>query len=168
VQPDTYSMSFDGAVLRRGFWLYVWRIVGKGRTVLYVGRTGDSSSPHAASPFLRIGAHLDFRAKAKGNALAKRLRSAGLVAEECTFEMTAVGPLFQEQPSMAQHKPIRDKVAALEARLADHLKERGYNVLGDHGIRQDCVPDLWKRVKRAADGKFPRAPNNSLERTREE
>jgi len=150
-------MRFDGAVLRRGFWLYVWRIVAKGRTVLYVGRTGDSSSPHAGSPFLRIGAHLDFRPKAKGNALAKRLRSAGFVAENCTFEMTAVGPLFKEQGTMARHRPVRDGVAALESRLADHLRSRGYDVLGNHGVRRECEPELWKRIMRAANAKFPRA-----------
>ena len=28
-------MSFDGALLRRGFWLYVWRITEGSRSVLY-------------------------------------------------------------------------------------------------------------------------------------
>jgi hypothetical protein len=49
-----YAMSFDGALLGRGFWLYVWRITDDSRSALYVGRTGDSSSPHASSPFKRI------------------------------------------------------------------------------------------------------------------
>ncbi len=48
---NDYSMTFDGALLERGFWLYVWRIIEGTRTVLYVGRTGDSSSPNASSPF---------------------------------------------------------------------------------------------------------------------
>ena len=55
---NTYTTSFDGALLKRGFWLYVCRIAYGRRSVLYVGRTGDSSSPHASSPFTRIGQHL--------------------------------------------------------------------------------------------------------------
>lgn len=92
-----YSMSFDGHLLERGFWLYVWRIVSPQGVFLYVGRTGDSSSPHAGSPFSRIGQHLDFRPYAKGNALGRRLAAAGVRPAECLFEMLAVGPIFPEQ-----------------------------------------------------------------------
>jgi hypothetical protein len=127
-----HAMRFDGALLGRGFWLYVWRITDGERSVLYVGRTGDSSSPHAASPFARIGQHLDARPKAKGNALAKQLRRAGLPPERCTFEMVAVGPLFPEQEDMDLHVVVRDRVAAHERALADHLRVAGYDVLGSH------------------------------------
>ena len=44
--------------LERGFWLYVWVIDGAGDTLHYVGRTGDSSSSNAQSPFNRMGQHL--------------------------------------------------------------------------------------------------------------
>jgi len=57
---NTYEMSFDGHILQRGFWLYVWRIEFEGKQYYYVGRTGDSSSAHVSSPFNRIGQHLDF------------------------------------------------------------------------------------------------------------
>jgi predicted component of type VI protein secretion system len=127
-----YAMSFDGALLERGFWLYVWSITSVARNVLYVGRTGDSSSAHASSPFRRIGQHLDVRPNARGNALARQLKQAGLVPETCMFEMIAVGPLFREQPDMEKHKPARDQVAALERALAEHLRGAGYEVLGDH------------------------------------
>lgn len=41
----TFTVTLDGAMLRRGFWLYVWEITTpNGDKVLYVGRTGDSSS----------------------------------------------------------------------------------------------------------------------------
>ncbi len=53
----THYMKFDGALLERGFWLYVWEITGDSSHHVYVGRTGDSSSPHAQSPFKRIGQH---------------------------------------------------------------------------------------------------------------
>lgn len=154
-----YSMTFDGAVLQRGFWLYIWRITtDTNATVIYVGRTGDSSSPHAASPFQRIGAHLDARAKAKGNALARQLRKAGLQSHVCRYEMTAVGPLFPEQASMERHIPIRDKVAALETCLASYLESRGYTVIGDHGLARECDPAMWTRVRELVDSKFPDVP----------
>ena len=48
--PETFTVTLDGAMLRRGFWLYVWEITTpNGEKVLYVGRTGDSSSPNAQS-----------------------------------------------------------------------------------------------------------------------
>ena len=70
---EVYRMSFNGQVLKRGFWLYVWKISTPRGKCLYVGRTGDSSSPNAASPFNRIGQHLDLRKNAKGNTMTKRL-----------------------------------------------------------------------------------------------
>ena len=58
----TFTISLPGPLLQSGFWLYVWRIdVGDGREVLYVGRTGDSSSPNASPPYKRFGQHLSFQ-----------------------------------------------------------------------------------------------------------
>ena len=45
-------------MLERGFWLYVWRIASPIGEVLYVGRTGDSSSLNASPPFMRMAQHL--------------------------------------------------------------------------------------------------------------
>ena len=129
---NSYTMGFDGALLGRGFWLYVWQITNDSRSVLYVGRTGDSSSPHASSPFNRIGQHLDARPKAKGNALARQLKKEGLSPESCRFEMVAVGPIFPEQADMEAHRPVRDKAGALESALADYLRAAGHRVIGTH------------------------------------
>lgn len=118
----SYSMKFDGSVLARGFWLYVWDIRGPSLRWLYVGRTGDNSSPNAQSPFKRIGQHLDANLNAKGNALGRQLYHKGIDPLSCTFEMVAIGPIFPEQDTMEQHKPIRDQVAALERALADFLQ----------------------------------------------
>jgi hypothetical protein len=126
------TMSFDGALLKRGFWLYVWRIEAAARHVLYVGRTGDSSSPNASSPFRRIGQHLDPSPNAKGNALARQLEKAAIDPTTCTFEMMAFGPVFPEQSSMEEHKVYRDRAAALERALADHLTAQGHTVIGTH------------------------------------
>jgi hypothetical protein len=52
---QTYMIALDGGVLRRGFWLYVWEVIAPTREgFLYVGRTGDSSSANAQSPFNRM------------------------------------------------------------------------------------------------------------------
>jgi hypothetical protein len=125
-------MEFSGKLLKRGFWLYIWDIREDRRRHLYVGRTGDSSSPNASSPFRRIGQHLDSTLNAKGNALSRQLKSAGIEPETCNFEMTAIGPIFEEQETMPDHIPLRDKTAALERAVADELKRRGYTVLGKH------------------------------------
>jgi hypothetical protein len=129
---QSFSMSFDGHLLMRGFWLYVWKIKGPRSHYVYVGRTGDTSSPHASSPFKRIGQHLDPRPKARGNALGKQLQKAGVNYEECSFEMVAVGPIFPEQTTFEAHVPLRDQMAALERAIADELRQRGYLVLGTH------------------------------------
>lgn len=129
---STYQMEFNGEVLERGFWLYVWEITeGKSRH-LYVGRTGDSSSPNASSPFNRIGQHLDFRENAKGASLAKRLKEAGVNHKKSKFRMLALGPFFPEQEEFEAHKPYRDQMATFEFELARHLKNMGHSVLGVH------------------------------------
>jgi|GEM_PF-1337939 len=128
----SYSMKFEGALLKRGFWLYVWEIKRDTSHHVYVGRTGDSSSSHAQSPFKRIGQHLDPSPTAKGNALGRQLRKAGVMHESCTFEMVAIGPIFPEQRSFAEHVPVRDCMASLERAIADQLKVLGYVVLGTH------------------------------------
>ena len=129
---QSFSMSFDGHLLKRGFWLYVWSIKGPRSHYVYVGRTGDTSSPHASSPFKRIGQHLDPSPKAKGNALGNQLRKAGVDYEECSFEMVAVGPIYPEQTTFAAHVPLRDQMAALERAVADELRQHGHRVLGTH------------------------------------
>jgi hypothetical protein len=148
-------MEFSGKLLKRGFWLYIWDIKGDKRQHLYVGRTGDSSSPNASSPFRRIGQHLDSRFNAKGNALGRHLKDAGIDPESCVFEMTAIGPIFDEQSTMPEHKPFRDKTAALERALADELKRRGYDVLGHHPRAQQPDLLLLNRVMRQIEVAFP-------------
>lgn len=152
---NSYSMVFDGNVLAKGFWLYVWDIRGPSFRRLYVGRTGDSSSPNAQSPFKRVGQHLDTSPNARGNALGRQLRHADIDPLNCTFEMTAIGPIFPEQDTMEQHEPKRDHVAALERALADFLQEQGYIVLGSHP--RPLAPDeqLFAQVLTIVEPKFP-------------
>ena len=152
---DTCRMEFNGKLLKRGFWLYIWDIKEDRGRHLYVGRTGDSSSPHASSPFRRIGQHLDSSLNAKGNALGRQLENAGINPETCTFEMTAIGPIFDEQKTMPEHRPLRDKTAALERALADELKRRGYKVLGTHPRAEEPDPALFEQVIGKLKTAFP-------------
>jgi len=151
----TYSMRFEGSVLSRGFWLYVWRITYSNDQYIYVGRTGDSSSANAASPFHRIGQHLDFRSSAKGNSLSRQLRALGIDPVLCSYEMLAIGPIFPEQKTMDRHRPVRDRVAALEKHLAIFLRQRGYQIIGTHAASTEVDPELWRRVVTAVSEKFP-------------
>ncbi|HEY8666958.1 MAG TPA: hypothetical protein VIL86_09845 [Tepidisphaeraceae bacterium] len=159
---DAYSMKFDGHLLRRGFWLYIWRVTATASDHVYVGRTGDSSSPHASSPFKRIGQHLDPSPNAKGNALGKQLRRAGVTCEDCVFEMIAVGPIFDEQETFEQHRPYRDQTADLERAVADWLRERGYKVLGTHSPPGSPDQGLLKQVIDHIEAKFPPAKNAAV------
>ena len=127
-QQSIYRLSFDGHILRRGFWLYVWRITSSRRTVLYVGRTGDSSFDFASSPFVPIGRHLDLRPNAKSNSLARRLGEESLNPTECGFEFVAFG---RSSPSSRAASSTAVSATA-QARLRRHsptsfvLAVRGY------------------------------------------
>jgi hypothetical protein len=88
-----------------------------------------------ATDFVRIGRHLDLRPNAKSNSLARRLRDNGLNPMECSFEFLALGPLFPEQQTIEHHRSFRDRTGALEALLANELRDRGYEVIGIHASR---------------------------------
>ncbi len=143
---EVHGLAFSGRLLQRGFWIYVWRITTPQEECLYVGRTGDSSSPNAASPFGRMGQHLDFRENAKGNAMMRHLRARGLDPTRCNFQVAAVGPIFPEQQTRNDHDPYRDRVAALECALAKRLKKWGHDVLGSHASLKKLDHDLFEKV----------------------
>lgn len=152
---DKYSMSFDGALLKRGFWLYICDIQDPTERYLYVGRTGDSSSHNAASPFSRLGNHLDFRPNAKANSITKRLKEKEIDPSTAKFEMLAIGPFFSEQSGPEDHNFCRDQMAGLERALAEHLREAGYSVLGVHHSRKEVDTQKLTGVIRIVESKFP-------------
>ena len=146
-----HRIRFSGALLERGFWLYVWRIECQERVYFYVGRTGDSSSKFAASPFSRLSQHLDVRQTAAANMLMRHVRRLKLDPLACDFELLAFGPLFPEQPTLELHRKYRDRIAPLEAALATHLRSEGFEVVGNHSTKGAVDRQLLAEVQRAFD-----------------
>jgi len=142
-------ISFDGALLQRGFWLYACLIRSGRKRIVYVGRTGDSSSKHAASPFSRLSQHLDVRTSATANMLLRQVRNAGLEPLSCKYELVAFGPIFLEQQDLGMHRVKRDIIAPLETELAELFKADGFTVVGSHGKRRTPDTKLLEQVKRA-------------------
>ena len=125
------ELVLDGKLLKRGFWVYVIKAVeSNGEALYYVGRTGDSSSNNAQSPFNRLTSHLSV--KPKGNSLMKNLQSYGVKLEDLILKMHFHGPVYLEQDTFEEHKIYRDKVAVLERKIANQLKQRRCIVMGLH------------------------------------
>lgn len=158
-----HCLSLPGPMLQRGFWLYVWRVQTPKGERHYVGRTGDSSSPHATAPYTRMGQHLGFSKAA--NSLRRLLTEAGVEPETCSqFDLVSYGPIFPEigmtkdqirADQMLLHNPVRDKMAALEKRLRDALVAAGYPVLNVVHSRKQCDAAQWKAVRDAFTEHFP-------------
>lgn len=144
-----HHISFTGGILKRGFWLYVYRIQNGSRVFYYVGRTGDSSSEYAASPFSRLGQHLDVRHNAKANMLLQHVRKMGLDPIACKFDLVALGPLFPEQLTLELHRQFRDRISPLEAGLATYLSSKGLEVVGNHSANTTADPKLLAEVRSA-------------------
>ena len=136
-------------MLERGFWLYAWLIKCHDERIVYVGRTGDSSSQFAASPFSRLSAHLDVRPSASANMLLRQVRKKGWEPTACSYELVAFGPIFSEQADLATHRSVRDVIAPLERELAELFKAEGYEVPGSHGKRRLADPFLLQQVQSA-------------------
>jgi len=139
MNPTTHELTFTGALLGRGFWLYVWDITTVGNIHLYyVGRTGDSSSINAQSPFNRMGQHLGFNKNS--NVLRHRLESKGIDANKCAFRLVTYGPILKEAKTLEQHRLRRDRIAAMEKALADAMTKAGYMVV--NLVHCDAQPDI--------------------------
>jgi hypothetical protein len=158
-------------MLQRGFWLYVWRVATRAGELLYVGRTGDNSSPHATAPYTRMGQHLGYAANQ--NALRRHLESRQIDLHACTFQLVSHGPLYEEvlhgegvtrAALMAAHMPLRDIVGAMEKALADDLRRAGYDVLNTVNCRWPLDPTLWVPVRAAFAEAFPKLTEQGMVR----
>jgi hypothetical protein len=160
----TCTMTLPGTMIQRGFWLYVWRAETPNGELLYVGRTGDNSSPNAVAPYTRMGQHLGFQPTQ--NALRKHLSANGVAPEECVaFHLTAHGPIYPEveRPEgatrellMAAHREPRDAVAAMECRLANDLTKAGYQVMNKVHCKAPLDIAVYAPVRAAFAAHFPK------------
>jgi hypothetical protein len=145
VNTATHALSFAGELLARGFWLYVWEIVPPDNSKLYyVGRTGDSSSLNAQSPFNRMGQHLSFNPKT--NVLRRRLEALNINPETCAFRLVVHGPILQEASTYDEHMIRRDCVAAMEKALAMRMRDAGYHVINTVLCRHPLQDERFKPV----------------------
>ena len=147
MRAQLHELSLPGAMLARGFWLYVWEVTdGSGRQWLYVGRTGDSSSPNAQSPFSRLSQHLG--GNRRGNALRRNLARVGVNPDTCrSFELSCYGPVLPECEDMERHRPSRDIMAGLEKGLRDALHAAGYNLLNEVKSRHPIDQCIRRQVR---------------------
>ena len=158
--------------MQRGFWLYVWRVTSpRGGELLYVGRTGDSSSPNATAPYTRMGQHLGY--VTNQNALRAYLKRRGIAPEDCdSFVLTAFGPIYGEiekdgsdGPTLMQrHIPYRDNTAVMERRLCEDLRAAGYEVMNEVRCRLQFRGDgeeRWRLARAAFHAEFPPRKNRS-------
>src|SRR5437762_13926238 len=112
---EFHEIKFTGGALARGFWLYVWEVTPPlGSKLYYVGRTGDSSSLNAQSPFNRMGQHLGY---AKNSCMLRTHlanHKSKAKPEQCAFRLIAYGPILRESKKRVTHQARRDKIAAAE------------------------------------------------------
>ncbi|MGV2980851.1 hypothetical protein ACERNI_11665 [Camelimonas sp. ID_303_24] len=170
IEAATCSLTLPGKMLRRGFWLYVWKVEAPGvpAPYLYVGRTGDNSSPYASAPYTRMGQHLG--SVKNQNALRQHLSKLVSDLECCTYHLIAHGPIFPEidRPVCAEeraklrsklfelHRPWRDIVGAYERDLANALRDAGYNVLNSVVWKHAGAREHWPQILNAFSEHFPR------------
>lgn len=156
----THQLSFTGGMLKRGFWLYVWEILTPtGAKLFYVGRTGDSSSLYAQSPFNRMGQHLGFAETS--NMLRKHLEGRYFEAEQCSFQLVAHGPILGEVKDEKGHRKRRDRVAALEKALAEAMRDAGYDVMNTVKCRIEVNTEAFVKVKAAFAVHFKKLASRS-------
>jgi len=157
-----HEVRFEGGVLQRGFWLYVWEVTPTDKTQLYyVGRTGDSSSTNAQSPFNRMGQHLGFAKNS--NMLRRHLIQHGAVPESCAFRLIALGPIELEAraPGRREHDQRRDLVAAMEKALAELLASSGLTVMNRVACRKPLDVERFAHVRVAFSTAFPQLATDS-------
>jgi hypothetical protein len=152
---ELHELHFRGGILRRGFWLYVWEVSPpQGSALYYVGRTGDSSSTNAQSPFNRMGHHLGF---ARANMLRRHLTKQRIEPERCAFRLVALGPLEAESRKSKRHEhdQRRDVVAAMEKALAEMMRAAGCRVMNVVTCRKRLDRARFSRVRAAFGRAFP-------------
>ena len=99
----THTLTLPGPMIERGFWLYVWRIASPLGELLYVGRTGDSSSTSASTPVARMGQH--FGINERENMIRTHLEEREVPPEKCaSFDLIAA-PARGAGPPRTRFRP---------------------------------------------------------------
>lgn len=151
----THELKFDGEILQRGFWLYIWEITTQEqKNIYYVGRTGDSSSINAQLPFNRMGQHLGFNDKS--NVLRRRLEGIGIDPAKCIFRLVAHGPILEEATTRELHRERRDTVAGFEKALAKAMTEAGYKVMNTVNCRKMLDEEQFDQILNTFAVEFPK------------
>jgi len=148
-----HQIFFEGNVLRRGFWLYVWEIMTPdSHCAYYVGRTGDKASGVCQSPFDRFSKHLG--ANLNNNALRRHMGKHNLLPESCSFRFHTFGPLLTDNE--LSHDEKCDVIAALEKSLADSMAKAGYDVLNRVHCQMPLNNKLWEQAREQFARAFPK------------
>jgi hypothetical protein len=155
MNPKPHIIEFDGGLLQRGFWLYVWEIrpPNRRKPLYYVGRTGDNPSLNAQSPFNRMGQHLG---AGVARQLSNHLEHHSVKREECSFRLVAYGPILEEVKTKKLFRERRDVIAALEKALADAMLASGYKVMNKVYNRQSVNSKLFADVRAEFAKPFPK------------
>jgi hypothetical protein len=144
----THELTFNGGLLERGFWLYVWEIrTPQDMHLYYVGRNGDSSSIKAQSPFNRMGQHLGFSNNA--NPLRRYLKAEDVDPERCLFRLVTYGPILEETATLEEHRQRRDRIGAMEKAWAAAMVSAGYRVMNAVNCRTKLDAELFAIVRSA-------------------
>ena len=152
-----HEINFGGGALERGFWLYVWEVTpSKGSKLYYVGRTGDSSSLNAQSPFNRMGQHLGYAKKSCMLRTHLGKQKGTIKPEQCEFRLVAYGPILPEAKERKTHRDRRDRIAGVEKALADTMRESGYAVMNVVHSRKQPDAKLWQQVLKKFERQFPK------------
>ncbi len=153
MRATVYHLDFEGAILERGFWVYVWKIVPRdGHLLYYVGKTGDKASGVSQSAFDRLSKHVGHNKY--NNALRRHLSKAGIDPATCRFTFHAWGPLFHH--SARRHRDLCDVTSALEKGLADSLVAGGYSVINRVTCRTPLDEKLFADLRSAFIKQFPK------------
>lgn len=143
------ALNFNGDILVRGFWIYIWEIVSNSEKYYYVGRTGDNSSSNAGSPISRMSLHFDLRSSATANQVIRKLQDKQIVPQQCSYFLYTYGPFYPEtKKDWNEHTILRNEIALIEAQVAEYLKENGKTVLGNHPKLGEYNIDIFSKIKK--------------------
>ena len=138
---------YEKALIKRGFFLYACYVKHKEKTWIYLNRISDNYSSFASSPASQPRQRSDLRPIDAATMLCRHLMKHHPSLRGCPLLLTGVGPLYLQQQTLKDHRRIRDRVALIEAKLAQDLRNDGYKIVGKHPFPKGNVV-LDRRYKK--------------------